>query len=149
MGWVTCSDIGGNFNSGCILTQTCVVRVPDKFKQIGRINQWMDEIEYPLWSPDEEPYHQNNNPLIARPKNQLPVTGPPQGRFSARTPVGEEAPNTRQSFGIPTALVAATAPRLMEISSGQGNSEGLKHPFGHRRSSRIQGNILFGSQNTK
>lgn len=110
----------------------------------------MDGIEYPLWSPDEEPYHQHSDPPTARLENRLPVISSSQGRFSARTPtVGEEAQNTGHPFGILTAPRTATAPRLMTISSGRGNLDGVKNPFGHRRSSRIQGNILLRSQNTK
>lgn len=135
---------------GCTLTQIRVVRVPEKFKQTRRINQWMDGIEEPLWDPDEEPYHQHNDPPIARLENRLPVTGSSQGLFSARTPiVGEEAQNTRHPFGILTTPRTATTPRLTAISSGWGNPEGVKNSFGHRRSSRIQGNILLRSQNTK
>lgn len=100
-------------------------------------------MEYPLWSSGRELYYQHC-PSIGSVENRSPITGPPQGRFSARVPVvEEEASNTRQSSSIPNGLGTATTPRLVEISSDRGNINGVKSLFGHRRSSRLQENIFL------
>lgn len=110
----------------------------------------MDEIEYPLWRSDEEPYHQHNDPPIRNVESRPSITSLSQGWFSARLPiVAEETPNTRQPFSVPTGPVKAAGSRLIGTSGGWGNPNGVKPFLGHRRSSRLQENILVRSQNTK
>lgn len=112
----------------------------------------MDEMEYPLWKSGEEPYRQHNNPPIRSVENRPSVASLSQRRFSARVPVvAEEAPNTRQLFNVSTGLgtAAAASSRLIGTSGGWGNPNGVKPFLGHRRSSRLQENILLRSQNMK